>query len=60
MGVEIAMCEGRGEGGMYEERKWRLSAVIDNRPTEKGLETRNFLAIFHSGARYNHVIYKWR
>ena len=30
--------------------------TIDNRPTEKGLETRNFFAISHSGARYGHVI----
>ena len=29
---------------------------IDNRPTEKGLETRNFLAISHSGACYDHMI----
>jgi len=38
---------------------WLLNEVganIDNRPTEKGLETRNFLAISHSGARYDHVI----
>ena len=33
-----------------------VSLTIDNRPTEKGLETRNFLAISHSGARYDHVI----
>ena len=34
----------------------KKSATIDNRPTEKGLETRNFFAISHSGARYGHVI----
>ena len=35
--------------------------TIDNRPTEKGLETRNFFfAISHSGARCGHMIYKWR
>ena len=35
--------------------------TIDNRPMEKGLETCNLLlAISHSGACYNHVIYKWR
>ena len=38
---------------------WNMGIInytIDNRPTEKGLETRNFLAISHSGARYDHVI----
>ena len=34
--------------------------IIDNRPTEKGLETCSFFAISHSGARYGHMIYKWR
>ena len=34
-----------------------LDPTTDNRPTEKGLETRNFFfAISHSGARYGHVI----
>ena len=33
-----------------------IDESIDNRPTEKGLETRNFLAISHFGARYDHVI----
>ena len=33
-----------------------LSAAIDNRPTEKGLERAIILAISHSGARYDHVI----
>ena len=34
--------------------------TVDNRPMEKGLETCTFLAISHSGARYDHVVYKWR
>ena len=38
-------------------RTWLVvTTSIDNRPTEKGLETRNFLAVSHSGARYDHVI----
>ena len=34
----------------------QVGVTIDNRPMEKGLETRNFFAISRSGARYGHVI----
>ena len=40
--------------------QFRLHMIIDNRPTEKGLEMRNFLAISHFGVRYDHMVYKWR
>ena len=41
---------------VHVARRRCVCGCIDNRPTEKGLETRNFLAISHSGARYDHVI----
>ena len=41
---------------LLQELAYKDCTTIDNRPTEKGLETRNFLAISHSGACYDHVI----
>ena len=48
-----SILEADSEKVSYDEA---IEATIDNRPTEKGLKTRNFLTISHSGARYDHVI----